>query len=446
MKKFLTLVVGTAITLACGAADSTAPTLPVIPDPIATSLTLSVSANSVDSGETLAISSAVTSANGSISRGGNVTWTSSNRAIATVAPTGARTAVITGLADGTATITAQLNDISSSFRLLVRAIRPGQLDGSSAAFIYTPDSGLTFIPLPKDALGLEAAAINDLGQVTGSIWFAHTRHAFIWSKADGILDLGLPPGATSISATAISQNGQVAGDFLSESGVWRSYRWSAANGITDLGISQSRTSGISSAGDVVGGAWVRVHDSTFATLPFHWSDSKGVEFLSLSGGTHDGVATAINDAGQIAGSLVDPYDIGIAEGALLWNTDGTRIDLGACFPKQCISADALSGNGSIAGTSTNTRLPTMWTPTLGYKEILAAHGKYGGGATAINERGSIAGFLIDGSDLDGGWVDKSYSFFWRAPGTYVEILAPRGRKRIRVTGMNNKDQLTGYTQ
>jgi uncharacterized membrane protein len=59
--------------------------------------------------------------------------------------------------------------------------------------------------------GAWAKAINDSGQVTGSLREGIFDRAFIWTQATGIRDIGFVPGRENCFGNAINNRGQVVG-------------------------------------------------------------------------------------------------------------------------------------------------------------------------------------------------------------------------------------------
>lgn len=83
--------------------------------PIATGIAINPSSVVVGTGSTLQLSATATYDDGSTGNISKVTWTSSNPAVATVSSSG----VVSGVATGTATITAQSNDVNGTATVTV---------------------------------------------------------------------------------------------------------------------------------------------------------------------------------------------------------------------------------------------------------------------------------------------------------------------------------------
>jgi probable HAF family extracellular repeat protein len=74
-----------------------------------------------------------------------------------------------------------------------------------------------------------AAAINDLGQVSGTGYTTAAfglPHAFRWTPSGGMQDLGTLPGGTISNGWAINDLGQVSGSADTADGSRHAFRWS----------------------------------------------------------------------------------------------------------------------------------------------------------------------------------------------------------------------------
>ena len=115
------VVAGVALAAACGGDSTTAPTpvpLPPDPTPVPTSpttVTVSPLTAELDVGETVQLAAVVRDQNSSVMAGATVTWTSSASSVATVDPSG----LVTGVAEGTATITASVGDVQGTAEITV---------------------------------------------------------------------------------------------------------------------------------------------------------------------------------------------------------------------------------------------------------------------------------------------------------------------------------------
>ncbi|MFN0183456.1 MAG: hypothetical protein ACKVQR_06510, partial [Aquabacterium sp.] len=104
-----------------------------------------------------------------------------------------------------------------------------------------------------------AAAINDLGQVTGfALRSDGNSRAFIWQRGTAMRDLGVIAGHAGSVGSGINNLGQVVGysDINGDGTAYRAIRWTAATGLQVLAqpapYNGSLASGINDAGQIVG--------------------------------------------------------------------------------------------------------------------------------------------------------------------------------------------------
>lgn len=192
-------------------------------------------------------------------------------------------------------------------------------DGTGARATLWPLGGP---PRALASLGQESAAfaINSAGTIVGWSYFTGGgTKATLWPAGGGApRDLGSPPGAT----------------------------WCDAHGIND-------------AGDVVGSCQGASGVPAGAIL---WpADGSGPRYLETSGG----YATAINNAGDIVGSI----RAGIGDHAALWPADGSgMLDLGALplFDRTVVTG--INSSRRIVGYTESLRLritrAVVWDPIV----------------------------------------------------------------------------------
>ena len=165
----------------------------------------------------------------------------------------------------------------------------------------------------------DAAAINDSGQIVGSVWNENTpetTRAFLWE--DGTMrNLGVLSGFDSSVAVAINENGQVLG-FCAREAPERQHAFIWTNGkMIDLNRS--------------GSTWVypvalNNHGLAIVRSPataFLWANGKLTKLETLGGANAE--AFALNEQGQVVGRSQT------AAGkwhASIWQ-DGTVTDIGA---------------------------------------------------------------------------------------------------------------------
>ncbi len=358
--------------------------------------------------------------NGNALPGSAVTWSSDSTRLATVDPT---TGVVTGIAGGVATITAQADRFSPGH---------GSLYVLSLASVTETDLG--------DLGGGTATAhgINNGGVVVGvSTTTSGSNHAFRWTAGNGMVDLGTLGGASSY-AFAINEVGQIAGGSVTASGAWHAFLWSTAQGMQDLGILPGGTSSggidINGAGEVVGSS----DDGSGALRAVRWSAAGVIEQLWAD----TAQAQGINDAEQVVGTAFATSEVCYTSGcdfvtnpfAFSWTAAGGLVDLGLGWNSDAI---AINSRGDIVGDllGPGTNATTAYLKSAaGSLQVLAflPGGSYGV-ATAVNTNGQVAG------------VARSVSFyaphpvFWLDANT-VELLSVSTGSAF---GVNDLQQIVG---
>jgi probable HAF family extracellular repeat protein len=167
----------------------------------------------------------------------------------------------------------------------------------------------------------KAWAINDSGQVVGDSQLAGGGfRGFIGGNGTPLRDLGTLPGRTNSTATGINASGQVIGSATVDSGTnpgfqdqWQGYITGAnGQGMQNLGTVNGLAvigKGINDSGQVVG------HDSNSLLTPGAFGTGPGGSNpAALPVPMHD--ANAINNLGQIAGSVVNPDNLNEIDAAL----------------------------------------------------------------------------------------------------------------------------------
>lgn len=274
-----------------------------------------------------------------------------------------------------------------------------------------------------------ATAINDAGQVAGNVsqgvgFFSTGNQATVWNgKTATILDT--PLGYTSYAA-GINKLGQVAGTvtecsgFLCFSGAAsQATVWNGTTA-TSVGSNQAGATAINNAGQVAG---TDNNGNPTATL---WNGTKAT---SLG----NGYAYAINDAGQVAGAFEDSsYN----RTAIVWNGT-TATSLGNGY------ADAINNIGQVVGYSYDTLTATIWTmkdnvvTTTDLNSFLTATEISAGWmlqyANGINDSGSIVGQAYnrltgvnDAFLLSANAVSEPSANAVPEPGTCATLLAGLG--------------------
>ncbi len=269
--------------------------------------------------------------------------------------------------------------------------------------------------LPGGPFSSSAHNINNHGQVVGvSSITGSDKHAFIWDSGE-MTDLGdIPSGPNISSALGINDLGQVCGLSSTSNGP-HFFIWESGT-MTDLGLGIGMA--INNNSQIVGG-----------TSAFRWDATNGkINIADLPGGSPQSVAFAINDLGQITGSLgflYDPIDgistfapnIGKAydinnhgqitgnktnDRAFFWDPNDGLTNLGVLIesPSSTSIAYSLNIHGQVVGRSTisvinNTAF--LWDATHGMRDLNDLVDDSGNGwtlevARGINDNGWIAGY------------------------------------------------------
>ena len=145
-----TVLVGVTLAAACGGGDSGGPTAPpTVPDPPrATSVTVSPTTAELDVGETVQLTAVVRDQNSNVMAGASVTWMSGAGTVATVNASG----LVTGVAGGTATITARSGSAQGTAEITVgpnpdRAALVALYEATDGPNWVNSDNWLTDAPL-----------------------------------------------------------------------------------------------------------------------------------------------------------------------------------------------------------------------------------------------------------------------------------------------------------
>jgi probable HAF family extracellular repeat protein len=266
------------------------------------------------------------------------------------------------------------------------------LGDTNRAFVWSPESGTTLLPLLPGVDDMEAFALNDLGHVTGRVQAGPTQLAFFWNGQD--YTIILPPAwASETEGFGINNLDQVVGLARAAGGPTRAFVWQ--NGLTtDIG----------------------------STLGYSFSSAQGV-----------------NQLGQIAGYAADNLWLD-ARGFI---QDGTETHWLA-QPSELTTGrpNALSNNGVLVGEGTTTPLGEpgfgfvgiIWTPT-DVHIVRAPPGTRDARLLGINDAGRAVGYISRGLYRPIAWqngqvVDLS------------ELVSPAAPDGLRVaSAINNVGQI-----
>lgn len=252
----------------------------------------------------------------------------------------------------------------------------GQVVGFSGpddgeAFIWDSENGMGCL----DGVGYysTAYAINNAGQVVVDI--SVPPYGFLWDPDNGLIDLGTLGGGTNFPY-AINNTGQVVGEAQTSSGDPHAFLWDSTIGMHDLGTlggSHSKALGINDAGQVVG--WSKTMGGDYHA--FLWDVHLGMTDLG------PGIAWAINNAGQMVGSLSGSGP------AFYWDSDNGMIRLDDLLPPNSgwqrltraldiNNRGQIVGSGRLVGGQAHAFLMTPVVPTIYYVDADAPGPTYDG--------------------------------------------------------------------
>jgi probable HAF family extracellular repeat protein len=235
-----------------------------------------------------------------------------------------------------------------------------------------------------------------------------------------VTDLGTLPGAPDSTAMGINNRGDVVGTSGARAVLWRNGR---TIDLGTLGGSYSAAVDVNKRGDVVGYSEVAEGGANHA---FIWRGGRLIDLSPLPG-FWSSFASAVNDSGDVVG-WSSVYDGGSR--AVLWRRDGTVVDLTAKTGLSGVTD--LDNAGRLVGVVRPDGMNGY--PALWYRGRLTVLIDTYGTASAINDRGEITGYLVDGN-----------SFVWRR-GQLTEIprLPDTPSDSLQAQGINNRGQVVGF--
>lgn len=335
----------------------------------------------------------------------------------------------------------------------------GDLNGH--AYLWTASTGLTDLGLLPSGTFSRAAAINDLGVVTGTAdGFGNVSGApsdcsgtfltqpFVWSPGTGMQGLGIlwGPGfslyselndyiacpAIPFHATGINEAGRVIG-YTDQIVAWYQWNitWDVSTGMQYFGgtYAPNWANGINNTGQIVG-AYGLYGISPLATS---WKDGTMTQLMPTPSGSDmftGSIANSVNDLGLVAGWYQGTDAV---RHASLWTSTGMLRDLGT-LPGDLVSA-ALEVNifGEVIGTSGTTSVARwpwtpngsvsgrqfIWTDSGGMKDLSTLIPSGSGwtltSVTGINGRGEIVGQGTIGGEQHGYLLTPVYRGLVQSP-------------------------------
>ena len=274
----------------------------------------------------------------------------------------------------------------------------------------------------------QAFSVNNTGVSGGQSNLTDaTQRAVVWAKGSTSPIL-IGAGGVNSAIFGVNENGQAeVQSELAESDPNNSnfcgygtdrkcvpFRWQggALTALPLLGGNNGAVGGINSRGEISGWAETATLDPACAApqkLDFEavvWGPGVGEmrRLRPLSGDTVS-MSIWINDAGQAVGTSGSCADTGllpIGHGAhpVLWDKNGTPLNIGALDPTHEFGGIALSINnkGQVVGAANQqdgSFRPFLWSAAGGARILQLLPGAVGGGASAINDNGDAIGQSFD---------------------------------------------------
>lgn len=223
------------------------------------------------------------------------------------------------------------------------------------AFRWTREEGMQALPHPDDAFFSSALAVNEDGQIIGTLEDARGSHTVLWQDGE-IVFLQRLPGAGHVQPLGVNRRGDVVGqvgvgleDDLSVSLAFYFPQALAAKSLADFklvsALSGSAVVSINEEGLAAG--YVMIESSRVRAFRYH--PQAGLELLDDRGALFSSAAD-INEKGWIAGSMIAAY--AADEGACLWQ-GGRCFDLNEIANHEdrwwFVEAAGINREGSITG-------------------------------------------------------------------------------------------------
>lgn len=291
-----------------------------------------------------------------------------------------------------------------------------------------------------------------------------TRHGFVWSSERGLEVLPVPANATSMDVSAINNHGQVAGTVTLGASTenYRAFTWSPSGGYTALGSlvgpdGISTASSITDAGDVTGLSEGPSSDLIGGPMgiqlndAFIWNATSGMkaipllprspEFKAIDAGGKLMLPTGTNCVDVVVRTNASGQAIGYAgtmekrgcrgSTALLWNANGQFVVIGQCdtWATCHTSLAALNNRGEVVGSSDGVGF--KWTAAKGMMRIPMANTH----VSVVNDNGDAAGVVGTGASLT--------LFIWLASGEIKILRMPAGANYGFPVALNNQGVLAG---
>jgi len=216
---------------------------------------------------------------------------------------------------------------------------------------------------------------------------------------------------------------------------------------------------LNNSGQVIGFSETGVVDPSCGSTPFQvfqykatvWNPNGTTKPLNPLAGDTVSFGFGINDLGQAVGtsgtcaSTTLPPLAPSGAHAVLWQADGTPVDLGNLGGNAFNIATSINNLGAVAGTSLSsdgTIHPFLWTKASGMKDLGSFPGAIvtvAGCCHTLNDKGEVVGFAIDPSFNMTAFIVQNSAM------TDMNTLLPQGSPwyLLQASSVNNAGQITG---
>jgi len=431
------VLVGVISALAACSSEINAP-VPQSAAPVA-SASLAMQSTRIQIGSTGEVVAVVRDAAGQMLMDREVSWSSSDPAVASVATSGPQRATVTGKLGGSAVISGAVEGVTATVEIVTLPVAPSST-ARSQAFIYSPGEGMIAIPAAPGVTMSWASAINESGEVVGGMIINGKARAFLWTSGTGMVDLGTLPGGSQSGANAINARGEVVGWSSSESSAEHAFKWSKETGMIDLGVppwtNTSEATGINASGEVVG-----FSGDPEGERAFRWTVAGGMADMGVLDGSVSSAAYAIGDDGTAVGTSRGNSTSLNQESAVMWTSHNgiiTIFDCGSDDGGDCsVVALGMNQRGSIVGQLGGTAV--LWTMSGGRPktEMMGVMpGAVYSAATAINDSGQVVG--------TNSYLTGQRAFLWTAAAGMRDMGAIPGTTVCSPAGINNHGFVVGF--
>lgn len=274
------------------------------------------------------------------------------------------------------------------------------------------------------AIGIVPSAINDEGLIAGS---STNRKAAFWSESTGMKEVPLPPGFRSAEATALNNKGDLAGAVGdTASGKRRAFLYRGGKTTLLPGV-QGKATAMNDAGAIAGEAALGGKQISAAVL---WRNESPASLGGCCGGT----VTALNNRGEAAGQV---YDERGNYTAFRWDAGRGMERIGP--PDVYSSAVTMNNKGHILIQEYAKQAVYLYSE--GKLKPITLSPKFASRLRGINDCDAVVGSY-------GPFADADHAFIWDPTAGFRDlndlIDASSGWKLEAATGINNRGEVVGW--